>query len=144
MSDRLSLTLRNHVSEIRRLVDEVERFGHQAGLPDDVTFRLTLALDEIVSNVIRHGLDPGSTQVVLVRLAIADGIVTATVIDDGRPFDPRDAPPPNLDVPIEERTPGGLGVHLVKATMDDVIYSREGGQNVLTIRKSIESRDEPA
>ena len=51
----LSLTLRNHTSEVSRLVDRLEAFGAEAGLPPDVTFRLTLSLDEIVSNVIRHG-----------------------------------------------------------------------------------------
>jgi anti-sigma regulatory factor (Ser/Thr protein kinase) len=141
MSKSLQLTLRNHVSEIGRLVERIEGFGQEAGLPDDVTFRLTLALDEIVSNVIRHGLDAGSSQTVSVTLDIADGIVTATVVDDGRPFDPHDAPQPNLDAPIEERTPGGLGVHLVKASMDEVIYRRDGSRNVLTMKTSVQSRD---
>jgi serine/threonine-protein kinase RsbW len=137
----LSLTLRNHVSEIARLVERLERFGHEAGLPDDVAFRLTLALDEIVSNVIRHGFDDGGEHAIAVTLDIADGTITATVVDDGSPFDPLEAPPPNLDAPLEERTPGGLGIHLVKATMDDVRYSRDGDRNVLTVRTSIESRD---
>ena len=47
MSKSLQLTLRNHVSEIGRLVERIEGFGREAGLPDDVTFRLTLSLDEI-------------------------------------------------------------------------------------------------
>ena len=141
MSKSLQLTLRNRVSEIGGLVERIERFGQEAGLPDDVTFRLTLALDEIVSNVIRHGLDAGSSQTVSVTLDVADGSVTATVVDDGRPFDPYDAPQPNLDAPIEERTPGGLGVHLVKASMDEVTYRRDGNRNVLTMKTSVQSRD---
>lgn len=136
-----SLVLRNHVSEIPRLVDRVEAFGAEAGLPPDVTFRLTLALDEAVSNVIRHGVADGGDHPIAVDVRVADGIVTATVEDDGIPFDPNDAPPPNLDAPIEERTPGGLGVHLVKATMDDVRYRREGDRNVLTLRTRAQSRD---
>ena len=46
-----------------------------------------------------------------------------------------------LDAPIEERTPGGLGVHLVKASMDEVIYRRDGSRNVLTMKTSVQSRD---
>ena len=136
-----SLVLRNHVSEIGRLVDRVEAFGAEAGLPSDVTFRLTLALDEAVSNVVRHGFTDGAEHHISVRVHVADGMVTATVEDDGVPFDPHDAPVPNLDAPIEERTPGGLGVHLVKATMDDVRYRRDGGRNVLTLTTSVQSRD---
>jgi serine/threonine-protein kinase RsbW len=137
----LSLILRNHVSEIRGLVDRVEAFGAEAGLPADVTFRLTLALDEAVSNVIRHGLTDGTDRPISVSVRVADGMVTATVEDHGVPFDPNDAPAPNLDAPIEERTPGGLGVHLVKATMDDVQYRRDGDRNVLTLRTRVQSRD---
>jgi serine/threonine-protein kinase RsbW len=137
----LSLILRNHVSEIRGLVDRVEAFGAEAGLPADVTFRLTLALDEAVSNVIRHGLTDGTDRPISVGVRVAGGMVTATVEDHGFPFDPNDAPAPNLDAPIEERTPGGLGVHLVKATMDDVQYRRDGDRNVLTLRTRVQSRD---
>ena len=136
-----SLILRNHVSEIGRLVDRVEAFGVQAGLPADVTFRLTLALDEAVSNVIRHGCADASEHRIAVRVHVGDGMVTATVEDDGIPFDPHDAPPPNLDAPIEARAPGGLGVHLVKATMDDVRYRREGERNVLTLITRAQSRE---
>lgn len=139
----LTLTLRNHASEISRLVDRLEAFGADAGLPPDVTFRMTLSLDEIVSNVIRHGFDDDREHEILVTIVIADGVVTATVTDDGVAFDPRDAPAPDLDAPIEERSPGGLGMHLVRATMDDVAYRREDGRNVLTVRTSVAGR-EPA
>jgi anti-sigma regulatory factor (Ser/Thr protein kinase) len=135
-----SLILRNHISEVGRLVDRVEAFGAEAGLPADVTFRLTLALDEIVSNVLRHG-SIDADQHISVSILVADGVVTATVVDNGIPFDPHDAPAPNLDAPIEERTPGGLGVHLVKATMDDVQYRRDGDRNVLTIKTGVQGRD---
>jgi serine/threonine-protein kinase RsbW len=136
-----SLTLRNHVSEIRRLVDRVEAFGAEAGLPPDVTFRLTLALDEAVSNVIRHGFTDGAEHRISVTAHVADGMVTASVEDDGMPFDPHDAPAPDLDAPIQQRAPGGLGVHPVKATMDQVRYRRAGDRNVLTLQTGTQSRD---
>jgi anti-sigma regulatory factor (Ser/Thr protein kinase) len=136
-----SLILRNHVSEVGRLVDWVEAFGAEAGLPPDVTFRLTLALDEIVSNVLRHGFVDGADHRISVSVRVEGGMVTAIVEDDGIPFDPHDAPAPKLDAPIGERTPGGLGVHLVKTTMDDVQYRRDGHRNVLTVTIGMQSRD---
>ena len=72
---------------------------------------------------------------------MADGLVTATVVDDGEAFDPREAPPPDLDAPLEERQAGGLGMHLVRATMDEVDYRREDGRNVLTVRTSVAGRE---
>jgi len=141
MAQHLSLTLRNQRSEIGRLVDRIEAFGVEAGLLPDVTFRLTLALDEIVSNVIRHAFDDGADHHIEVRLDVANGMVTATVEDDGVPFDPRDAAAPALDAPLEERQAGGLGMHLVRSTMDEIAYRREGGRNVLTVRTALAGRD---
>ena len=141
MAHHLSLTLRNHKSEISRLVDRIEAFGNQASLLPDVTFRLTLALDEIVSNVIRHAFADGAEHPIEVRLDVTNGVVTATVEDDGVPYDPRGAPAPALDAPLEERQAGGLGMHLVRSTMDEIDYKREGGRNVLTVRTALAGRE---
>ena len=137
----LSLTLRNDVSEISRLVDRIDAFGVEAGLPPDVTFRLTLSLDEIVSNVIRHGFDDDAEHQILVTLVVADGHVTATVVDDGSAFDPREAPLPDLDAPLEKRQAGGLGMHLVRETMDEIDYRREDGRNILRVRTALAGRE---
>ena len=136
----LSLSLRNHSSEVSRLVDRLEAFGAEAGLPPDVTFRLTLSLDEIVCNVIRHGFDDDAEHQILVTVDVSDGVVTATVVDDGTAFDPREAPLPDLDAPLDQRQAGGLGMHLVRTTMDEVDYRREDGRNVLTVRTSAAGR----
>jgi len=141
MAHRLSVALRNDASEISRLVDRIDAFGLEAGLTPDVTFRLALSLDEIVSNVIRHGFDDDAEHQILVTLAVTDGHVTATVVDDGSAFDPREAPLPDLDAPLEKRQAGGLGMHLVRETMDEIDYRREGGRNVLTVRTSVAGRE---
>ena len=68
-------------------------------------------------------------------------MVIATVEDDGVPFDPRDAPLPDLDASLDERQAGGLGMHLVRSTMDGIDYRREGGRNVLTVRTPVAGRE---
>ncbi len=137
----LTLDLANDLSEIRRLVDALDHFGHEVGLSADVSFKLTLALDEVVSNVIRHAFEPGSDGRVHVRVAYEDGLVTAVVADAGPPYDPRATPPPKMDVPISERRPGGLGVYLVRTLMDSVDYRREDGRNVVTL--TVKNSPEP-
>ena len=133
MAATLTLTLKSDPSEIGRLVDLLEAFGPQSGLTDDATFKLTLALDEIVANVVRHGFDDDREHRIEVKVTVDDRTVTASVEDDGLEFDPREAPVPDLDLPIEMRKPGGLGMHLVKATMDSVEYRRQDGRNILTV-----------
>ena len=138
----LSLTLRNHTSEISRLVDRIDAFGLEAGLPPDVTFRLdALARRDRLPTSSATAFDDDAEHQILVTLDVADGHVTATVVDDGSAFDPREAPLPDLDAPLEERQAGGLGMHLVRETMDEIDYRREDGRNVLTVRTAVAGRE---
>ena len=63
------------------------------------------------------------------------GGVLLEVEDDGKPFDPLQAPPPDLTLPLEKRPIGGLGIHLIRNLMDEVTYARVGGRNVLKMAK---------
>jgi serine/threonine-protein kinase RsbW/sigma-B regulation protein RsbU (phosphoserine phosphatase) len=142
MTPSLTLHLQNRIAEVARLVDAVESFGTHAGLSPDLTYRLTLSLDEIVSNVIRHGYSDTNDHVVEVRLSIHDGVVTSVIEDDGHPYDPRESPEPDLSMPVEQRGPGGLGIFLVRQMMDSIDYARRDGRNVLTVTTSKREGDE--
>jgi len=142
MTPSLTLHLQNRIAEVARLVDAVESFGTHAGLSADLTYRLTLSLDEIVSNVIRHGYSDTNDHVVEVRLSVHDGVVTSVIEDDGHPYDPRESPEPDLSMPVEERGPGGLGIFLVKQMMDSIDYARRDGRNILTVTASRREGDE--
>ncbi len=142
MTPSLTLHLQNKIAEVARLVDAVESFGTHAGLSPDLTYRLTLSLDEIVSNVIRHGYSDTNDHVVEVRLSIHDGVVTSVIEDDGHPYDPRESPEPDLSMPVEQRGPGGLGIFLVRQMMDSIDYARRDGRNILTVTASRREGDE--
>jgi anti-sigma regulatory factor (Ser/Thr protein kinase) len=137
MPSTLSLTLANRRDEISRLATALEAFGADAGIPHDVMFRVTLALDEIVSNVMRYAYphaDPRTDpQQIVVRVSSDQGVVTAVVEDTGVPFDPLGVPPPDLDASIDDRPIGGLGMHLVRSVSKSAEYSREGDRNVLRV-----------
>ena len=100
--------------------------------------KLALALEEAVANVINHGL-PGlpPPHRVLVRLEIGADAVAAEVVDNGKPFDPTAAAPPDLSRPLEERQPGGLGIPLIRGLMDRVAYRRVGNSNILHLHKAL-------
>jgi anti-sigma regulatory factor (Ser/Thr protein kinase) len=136
----LAVTLVNKLSEIERLSGLVEAFGAENGLPDDVVFFLGLALDEAVTNVILHAYDDARVHEIAVALKVEDGVLRAEVRDDGRAFDPLSVPPLDLDRGIDERQIGGLGIHVVRSTMDSVDYRREDGQNRLVMQKKIAPR----
>lgn len=142
MTPSLTLHLQNKIAEVARLVDAVESFGTHAGLSPDLTYRLTLSLDEIVSNVIRHGYSDTNDHVVEVRLSVHDGVVTSVIEDDGHPYDPRESPEPDLSMPVEQRGPGGLGIFLVRQMMDSIDYARRDGRNILTVTASRREGDE--
>jgi anti-sigma regulatory factor (Ser/Thr protein kinase) len=133
----LSVSVANERLEIARLVQVVEDFGHAAGLVDDDTTDINLLLDEFVSNVIKYGYDDGLEHTIQVTLALEGRHLSIRIEDDGKAFNPLEAPVPDLDLPIEQRPIGGLGILIARTLADALEYRREGGRNVLTIRKTI-------
>jgi anti-sigma regulatory factor (Ser/Thr protein kinase) len=67
----------------------------------------------------------------------------AEIEDDAQPFNPLEAPPPDVNAPLRERPLGGLGIHLARTMMDAMAYRRENGKNILTIRKKIAIEQRP-
>jgi anti-sigma regulatory factor (Ser/Thr protein kinase) len=133
----MSVTLVNDVSEIERLSQLVEAFGESKGLTADSVFSVNLALDEVITNVIRYAHDDGGQHPIVVRLEIDQDELTAQVEDDGRAFNPLEAPVPDIGASIEERPIGGLGIHLVRSVMNSIEYRREDERNVLIMKKRL-------
>jgi serine/threonine-protein kinase RsbW len=133
------LRLEPQVSEIARLTDWVEASCDTDGVGDEIRFKMTLALEEAVTNVIGNAFDGAPPpHLITVRLDIAAKSVVAHVIDNGRPFDPTASPDPDLSLPLDEREPGGLGIHLMRGLMDRLQYRRDGGNNVLQLQKMLD------
>ncbi len=131
------LDVKPQVSEVARLNEWIGSRCAAEGLADDVTFKMTLAIEEAVVNVISHafeGLPPPHS--IRVRLDIAAQSITAEIIDNGRPFDPTAAPDPDLSLPLEARHPGGLGIRLMRGMMDRLRYRRGDGNNILLLEKA--------
>ena len=84
-----------------------------------------------------HGHPKGGQHQISVNIALEGVVVKLTVEDDGVPFNPLEAPLIDLDLPLEKRGTGGLGIHLIKGVMDDLEYNRVDGRNRLVMRKKI-------
>jgi serine/threonine-protein kinase RsbW len=87
----------------------------------DVVPDLVLAVDEAVTNIIRHGYR-GRSGPIGVEVERDDGAIVVRVTDEAAPFDPTTWPEPDLDVPLERRAAGGLGIHLVRTSVDRVAH----------------------
>jgi len=97
-----------------------------------------VALDEIIGNIVNYAYAPGVGQVtVRMELDLAARQVSLTFIDAGIPYDPMAKDDPDVTLSAEDREIGGLGIFMVKKTMDEMRYAYQDGKNVLTIRKTI-------
>ena len=141
MDPSTTVALKNDLAELERLSGAIEQFGKRHGLPTAVLFDLHLALDEILTNVVAYAYDDRDEHEIIVRLGCAgDGNaqrIEVEVEDDGRPFNPLEAAPPDVHAPIEDRPIGGLGIYLVRRVMDDLEYRRQADRNVLVLRKTV-------
>jgi serine/threonine-protein kinase RsbW len=137
MAEPEAITFANDLAELERLGRVVEEFGRRQHLPPTRLFDLQLAVNEVFTNVVQYGFDDDRPHEIVVRLMTGTDEVVVEIEDDGRPFDPLTAPAPRLDVPLEERQPGGLGVYLARRVTDAMDYRRDGGRNVVRLRKGL-------
>ena len=115
----------------------VQDYWLTAGLPPDSLFAFELVLEEVFMNIAMHGSTPIRSPNVDIQVELAKGKVTLTVSDDGPAFNPLSVPPPDLEAPIEVRSVGGLGIHLLRQMMESVDYERSGRRNKLQMSRRV-------
>lgn len=133
-----SLTLRYTTATVRDLND-IREFLEGAimnlGGDEDTAGDFVLAVNEAVTNILLHGYDekPGPVTVSVE----ADGAdLLVRLMDDAPLFDPTAVPPPDINLPLEERPLGGLGVHMMRQLTDELIYTvTDNGKNQLVFLK---------
>lgn len=131
----LDYQLVTRLEEIAKLAEAVED-----ALSDrpDLAFSANLCLEELITNTIVHGLNGAPDRWIQVRLSMSDEWLEIALKDDAPQFDPfADAPPPALDLEVENRPIGGLGVHLVKTMMDDARAYHDGSGNLIVLLKTL-------
>ena len=131
MSDSLSQTIGNTLSSLPPLTTAVNRFLDQHAIPHEAIFRVNLAIEEIVTNIIKYGYDDTNPHTITVNLALFPDTIRLQLKDDGHPFDPLQTPEPDIHVPLDQRKVGGLGLHLVRGMVNRIAYRRENGANIL-------------
>lgn len=132
------LTLGATVENISRVTEFADEFLEELDCPLKSRMQLDIAIDELFGNIARYAYD-GKEGEATVRLAWSeqDGMVELSFIDRGMPFDPLKQKEPDITLSAEERSIGGLGIHMVKKNMDEMHYEYAEGENRLQIRKKI-------
>ena len=133
MSEKASIKVTTTRDELVNIATFVEEIGNREDWPYELVFRVNLVLEELGLNIIDYAHDEGVHEFDICLTSEEDAI-KIEVVDDGKPFDPlNDAPQPDIASDLEDRRVGGLGLHLVRTTMDDMSYRRDQGKNHLTL-----------
>lgn len=126
----------------RDRLDQVQAFIDQnlAGVEysPEAQIQLQIAVEELFVNIASYAYAPGHGDAVIgCRVEEDPPSITVQLRDWGKPFDPLAKKDADVTLSAEDRDIGGLGIYMVKNSMDAVDYKREDGQNILTIRKDL-------
>jgi sigma-B regulation protein RsbU (phosphoserine phosphatase) len=134
-----SITLKADIACLDELNAFIGKELDGGACPLSVRGQIELAIEEIFVNIVNYAYQsPGGELSVDCRMEEAQGRVLITLVfaDNGRPFNPLEYPEPDINLPLEQRKEGGLGLLIVKKTMDTIHYSRENEMNCLEFSKS--------
>ena len=132
------LTIAATVENIEVVTDFVNQQLELLACPMKAQMQINIAIDELFSNIAHYSYNPEIGQAT-VRVEVMENplAVSITFIDNGVPYDPLSKEDPDLTLSAEERQIGGLGIYMVKKSMDEITYEYKDGQNILSIKKCI-------
>ena len=129
-----SLAVEAKKENLLRVLSFVDEKLEESGCPMKTQMQIDVAVEELFVNIASYAYTPGTGDAVIMMKTGEEGI-TIEFRDRGKPFDPLAKEDPDVTLSAEERQIGGLGIFMVKKSMDEVSYSYENGENILTIRK---------
>jgi serine/threonine-protein kinase RsbW len=128
------LTLRSQISDLARVPPWIEHLGSQYSLPSSTTFAMDLCLEEVLSNIIRHGYAGKTDRPIVIRYEPVQEKFFVLVIDDEAPqFNPLAAEEVNVEETLDGTRVGGLGIHLLRQFAASLKYEPTPAGNRLII-----------
>lgn len=131
------ITIPALLEKLDEVIDFVDGQLEEHGCPMKVQMQVDIAVEELFVNIARYAYHPEIGEAT-VRLGVGGDPLQVTIqfLDGGKPYNPLKREDPDVTLSADERSVGGLGIFMVKRSMDDVAYKYEEGKNILTIRKS--------
>lgn len=132
------LTLPATIENIEKVTDFVNEQLEEIECPMKAQMQIDIAIDELFGNIAHYAYNP-ETGPATVRVEVTEEPISVviTFIDHGVPYDPLKKDDPDITLSTEERAIGGLGVFMVKKTMDEISYEYRDGKNILRIKKNM-------
>ena len=130
-----TIVLRNDIREMSRIIDAITQIADSVDCPPVVVHDVTLAMEEIFSNIVFYGFGDDLDHNITLHLVIEGDSLILTLQDEGIPFNPLNVHIGRRDKPLEERDKGGMGITLAKNLMDQMEYRRERGKNIMRMEK---------
>ncbi len=136
-SNAKHFVVENQIEELSSLAQEIDELADEWKLSPDLAMNLNLVLEEALSNIIFYAFPDKNKHEIKISLALKNSKLTIEITDDGIPFNPLSHDAPDITLHAEERPVGGLGIFLISKIMDEMHYTRNKNQNILTLHKSI-------
>ena len=124
----LEISVTNDLRGISSATARIDTPCAAQDLASGISFDVALAVDELVTNAVGYGFDDDGEHRIDIALCLDGDTLTVRIVDDGKAFDLLQTPEPDMSAPVEECARGGLGICLVRKTMDTVAYRRENGR----------------
>ena len=130
----LHRTITNELHELQGLMLASTNFLEDRGVGETTVYRVNLALEELITNIIKHGYKDYDQHEINVTLEVGEQEIKTVIEDDGKPFDPLAWTKKETPASLEMRPVGGLGISLIKDLLDNLSYRREGSKNIVEIK----------
>jgi len=130
------LTLRAKTENLNQVLEFVDNLLEEKNCPMNLVFELDIAVEELFVNIAHYAYAPEEGDATI-RISFVNDDVIITFIDSGMPYNPWAKEDPDITLSLEERQIGGLGIYMVKNSMDEIGYEYADGKNVVTIKKCI-------
>ena len=132
------LTVDATIENIEKVTDFVNEELEKLDCPMKAQIQIDVAIDELFGNIAHYAYNPNVGPATIRVEVVQDPMaVVLTFIDHGIPYDPLAKEDPDIKLSAEERKIGGLGIYMVKKSMDEITYEYKDGQNILRIKKNI-------
>ena len=130
------VSLKSTLENVEVLTGIIDSELESVGCPTKAIMQVDVAIDEIFSNIVNYGYDCENEEIVIkYDVDPKDKSISITFVDSGKRYNPLDKDDPNISEDAETRKIGGLGIYIVKKTMDNMVYKYENSKNYLTIIK---------
>jgi anti-sigma regulatory factor (Ser/Thr protein kinase) len=133
----LFLKVNNDFDDLPAVANSATQFLRSKSASSDVIFAANLAIEEIVTNIVKYGYDDALNHEITIRLDVTANTLNIEICDDGKEFDPFNQPEQGIVLASKEPNIGGLGIYFVRRMLDTCEYDRRDGRNIVRLSKKL-------